>query len=727
MAISIKAPEPPSKIELAAVQELQKYLSAGVEQLTVGGQNIDTIAIAGNGKDDESWEVRRDGSTIRITGGASRGLLYGVDNFLENVVGIRFWSPVEELVPAKQRIATPAVDMQGKYYFELRDIYLSGYPKDGGKTAVRRGFSRDGDRGISSEWGGAFDYGPPYFCHTFERYIPAASYLKSNPDFFSLVNGQRVGGQTSGQLCLTNVKLRQLFLQKLWQNIEQSASQAKKDGVKPPLIYDISQNDNTLACQCPACAALVAREGQSGLMIDFVNYLAGETAKKYPDIKLQTFAYQYTVEPPKNIKPADNVIVRLCNTASDQITGVSQNEVFRKQLRDWAGIAKHLYIWDYAITFGDTTGLPFPSEFYYPEVYRIYADNHVKGIFWELEDPDRSDLPELKYFLHSKYMTNPYRQDFDVLIRDFMDKYYGAAGVKILAWRELLRDAARCNRARIGWFPTAGDFRYIDLPTMIQAQKLLDEARLAVKNQPELLYRVNRAAMGMDRLLGFELLRDYLIQHQTAGKGTPFPFDIDKIRARFLSTWQESCRRNGVPAEDKLLRRFHELEKLPTVGKVSEKFRRVPHVDCPAGEIGCLIPSVTLQLDPEAETGAAIVINADTDAKLYQYPITMGVYNPVRGAGVVSRLIPRAEVGGPGYFWYKIPNVTLPQDNCYLYLSQSWGAQLPLNSVGMLDKSRPLDIFVRMKLQGPLYLSGSPAPSRINIDRIVITQAGAVK
>ena len=728
MAISIKSPENPNKIETIAIQELKKYLSLTVEVLNVHGKIIDTIAVSSNGKEDESWQITQNGNTILITGGNSRGLLYGVYNFLETAANIRFWSPTEEFIPKKQQITLDSIDGKGKYFFEMRDMYLSGYPKDGGKTAIRRGFSRDGDRGIQPEFGGAFDYGPPYFCHTFERYIPADTYLQSNPELFSLVNGKRIGGQVTGQLCLTNPKLRELLLQKILKNIEETNLKAKENGIKAPLTYDVSHNDNTAACQCKDCAEFVAKEGQSGLMVDFVNYLAGEVAKKYPEIKLQTFAYQYTLNPPKTVKPADNVIIRLCNTYSDQITGVSQNEIFQKQLKDWAKIAKHLYIWDYAITFGDATGLPFPSEFYYPDVYKTYADNNVKGIFWEQEDPDRSDMAELKYFLHSKYMTDPYRRDFDSLMQDFMDKYYGAAGKKILEYRQLLKEAAKKGKARVSWFPTAGDFRYIDLETMKQAQKCLDEARILVKNDPEKLYRVNRAAMGLDRLLGFELTREYTAQHQMKSDSTPFPFDINLIRDRFISTWMESCKRNGEPAnKDKLIKRFDEIKKMPAGYRVSDKFKKIPHLDNPASAIGCLIPDATLQIDPEAETGAAIVINADTNPNLYKYPITMGIYNVSKSAGVVSREINRTEIGGKGYFWYKIPNFILPKDDCYMYLSQSWGAQLPINSVGQLDKSKPLDIFVRMKVEGSMYLEGPVAANRIYIDRVVITQANMVK
>lgn len=161
--------------------------------------------------------------------------------------------------------------------------------------------------------------------------------------------------------------------------------------------------------------------------------------------------------------------------------------------------------------------------------------------------------------------------------------------------------------------------------------------------------------------------------------------------------------------------------------EASNKFKEVLHFDIPARTIGCILKEVTLQPDPEAETGAAIVINADANPGLYKYPITIGIYNVSKKAGVVSRVINNTEIAGKGYFWYKMPNFILPEDDCYMYLSQSWGAQIPMSSIGKLEKSKPLDVFVRMKVEGPMYQGGGGTPSRICIDRVVITQANTVE
>ena len=49
-----------------------------------------------------------------------------------------------------------------------------------------------------------------------------------------------------------------------------------------------------------------------GVLLNFVNKVADEVGKKYPDLKIDALAYQYSHKPPKNIRPRDNVQINLC-------------------------------------------------------------------------------------------------------------------------------------------------------------------------------------------------------------------------------------------------------------------------------------------------------------------------------------------------------------------------------------------------------------------------------
>ncbi len=79
-------------------------------------------------------------------------------------------------------------------------------------------------------------------------------------------------------------------------------------------IVSLTQHDNQDYCVCDECKALDAYEGShSGTMIHFVNAVADAVKDEFPNVAIDTFAYQYTRKPPKHVVPRDNVIVRLCS------------------------------------------------------------------------------------------------------------------------------------------------------------------------------------------------------------------------------------------------------------------------------------------------------------------------------------------------------------------------------------------------------------------------------
>ena len=76
---------------------------------------------------------------------------------------------------------------------------------------------------------------------------------------------------------------------------------------------------------------------------------------------------------------------------------------------------------------------------------REYAKNNVRGIFWEHEYPESSDMHQLKVWLEAKFMENP-DLDAEALIKDFCNGFYGAAGKHIFAARKALYNARKKNK-----------------------------------------------------------------------------------------------------------------------------------------------------------------------------------------------------------------------------------------------------------------------------------------
>ncbi|HNX04235.1 MAG TPA: DUF4838 domain-containing protein [Opitutales bacterium] len=519
-AWKIEAPPAAKPHETKAADELSNHLAKRVKgTLTVAGRDAVVFHVGdtefakakGLGSDKfaaDEWAVKSFGGDVVLTGGGTHGALYATWHFLEDVCGVRWWSQVETQMPPAAPLALGKLDLSGKPAFPYRDVYTGIH--DAGKLINGARHRLNGVEGKFTPGelalGGGFAYGSPNDCHTFDLYLPAKEHFKDHPEWYSYVKhlGQRVGGGEDGQLCLVNREVRERMKAKLREYVRADREAAAAAGVPPPYVYDVSENDSWNYCSCEGCEAAKAKWGMSGLMLDFVNDVATAVKDYWPEVLVNTFAYHGTEAPPKGgKKAADNVMVRVCDTKTNQAASHFEkgNTLFSDFLAAWAKAAKHISVWDYAITYTpELTGLPFPSEFHYAELFRYARGKGVFGFFWEQESPHKADMWELKYHLKTKLMENP-DLDADKLIRDFMGEYYGAAGEKVAAYRKLLDKARHANAGRVGWFPELKDFDWIDAKTLAEGQKLFDEAEAFAKGNAAVFPRVRHARAGLDRLV----------------------------------------------------------------------------------------------------------------------------------------------------------------------------------------------------------------------------------
>lgn len=446
----------------------------------------------------EEWVVRQVRGSLIVAGGRPRGTLYGAYHFLEDVAGVHWWTPWEESVPNKPTFAVDHVSLRGRPFFRYRDIFTL-YGADGGRFAARNRLNRQGDAPISPDFGGAMAYGPPYHVHTFSFYIPPERYFKTHPEWFALVDGRRKPGR--GQLCLTNASLREAVLAKLKGFIETSRAAARAAGVPPPAMFSISQNDVPGPCQCSACQAIARREdSEAGPLLDFVNYLAAGIGSLYPDVFIDTLAYQYTQKPPRTMRARDNVIVRLCNTRGNLTRAVTHrdNARFRQEVLAWAGVTRRLHIWTYAVTYDRHYGLPLPTMRAFSEDARFYADSGVQGVFIEHERPVVDDMRDLKIWMSMKQLENPYASCAR-LAATFTDGYYGAAGKHIRDYLDLLDSAAAAKGGDIKYYSSLRRYRYLTFDFLRRAQEIFDRAAASAAGDPVLARRVRHARLSLDR------------------------------------------------------------------------------------------------------------------------------------------------------------------------------------------------------------------------------------
>ncbi|MDX1387894.1 MAG: DUF4838 domain-containing protein, partial [Acidobacteriota bacterium] len=444
----------------------------------------------------EEWVIRTTGGRLVLAGGRPRGTLYAVYHLLEDVVGVRWWTPYDESVPGKRRLRFRNLAERGEPAFAYRDVHgIDGPPVFCARSRVNGHFAR-----LSPEYGGTIGYGPPKQVHTFGLYVDPDEYFEDHPEYFSEIDGERTPVQT--QLCLTNEDLRDLVIGKLRAYIEQSRESARAAGQEAPSLFAISPNDWARPCQCALCSAVVERTGaESGVLLDFVNHVAEAIEEEYPEVTIDTLGYYYTFPPPREIRPRDNVVVRVAGLLERDFSSSvldTNNTVYREGVESWATIAPRMRIWDYTVTFGKDGDLPLPNLLYLAEDYRYYLDLGVDGLFVQHEHPISADLRDLKLWVLLKILEDP-RQDTDRLIREFTDGYYGKAGKYVRRYLRLLDEAAGRHDHFIGHRATAEDYVYVDARFALKAAKVFDRAEKAVDHHPVLRRRVRHARLSLDR------------------------------------------------------------------------------------------------------------------------------------------------------------------------------------------------------------------------------------
>ena len=725
----IEHSDKPTPVETTAVQELRDYLAKRINgTLSVDGHSHVTFAVGDTAlaKDkhlastdlaEEQWVIKSFGDKVLLNGGGRRGVLYAVYHFLEDFCDIHWWSDLEEYVPPASELALPTLDKRGCPAFLYRDIFrdLAEHLPVGPRTAVRNRLNRNGDQPIPAELGGEFGYGSPYNVHTFNLYVPVSKYMDPHPEYFSLVKGKRIGGVETGQLCLSNPGVKALFREKLLEFIRKDRDRAVKAGLPAPRLYDISMNDNSNFCSCPGCLKEAEQYGRGGEYLRFVNGLAEEVGRLYPELFLTTLAYLGTETPPKaGVRAASNLIVRLCDTTTSQALSIyaPRNKEFRSKVEAWKNVAEHLFIWEYAAIYGKgMNSLPYPSEMTYGELLKFYHENHVKGIFWEHEHPSHGDMYELKYFLECKLMEDPY-QDSQTLIQLFLDRYYGVAAPFVLQYRQRLDQAAREKNANIPWTPSLNGFFFISDELCQECQELLDMAEAAVKGDAQLHRRVRHLRAGLDILT----CTRGITRHGAAFAGKRM-LDSAGAARRLQESYVEWFRQyNQLPKLAEDAEKFiSNVARSRWQGPPPEHLQGRSYYEYTAFDFAIKGPGMAVVHDPESVTGLALMSEADLD-KNYRLPFVFGFHDKGGGRTLLTERVEHLPEQ-PGYHWYKVGKTVIPAEG-YIFVTGAWTTQIFPQVPALVGQQ--VEIWISVKHSGPLFRSDQNSPSRIYVDRAII-------
>jgi len=421
--------------------------------------------------------LRTVGDTLVLTGGRPRGVIYSVYTFLEDVIGVRWWSHNESFIPNKPVLTIEKLNTRYVPQIVSREAHFYE-PNHYGIYAART--KQTGHfHPVPKAYGG--HYHIIGWCHTFYELIPPSKYFAQHPEWFSMINGQRT---TNGaQLCLANEEMRKELVKNALARIAEDPDAG---------IISIAQNDCGGQCQCPKCKAIDEREGSpSGNIVYFVNKVAEDIHKKYPKFLVETLAYWYSRKAPKFAKPGPNVLIRLCSIELDYGLPITdpRSKSFMDDLTKWSAISHNMYIWSYIASFGNYIQ-PNPCLPVYGPNIRAFAKNKAVGVFMQGDAYNEGTcFVRLRSWVIAHLLWNPY-QDENKLIKEFMDGYYGAASPYLSEYLKLIDDAY-AKKDPAGWMTA---------DIIFKGQKLFDQAAAAVANDPVISGRVSRERLPLDYL-----------------------------------------------------------------------------------------------------------------------------------------------------------------------------------------------------------------------------------
>ncbi|MHB8995302.1 MAG: DUF4838 domain-containing protein [Armatimonadota bacterium] len=667
----------------------------------------------------EEWIIRSMAGNLVIAGGRPRGTLFGVYEFLEKYGGCSWLDEDTEIIPARPAFELPELREQRQPAFRSRGYY-TGFSRGATSFHVR---NKHMLHSYDATYGYQEGLGSPNGCHTFYYYCKD---WPDKPEYWSFRDGKRLGRPTSAsdkQFCLSNPEVRQLTLARLREYIRSDREKAAQRGAPPPRIYDLSHNDCEGYCLCRGCKAILDREGAySGVLLDFINEIARGIRDEYPDILIQTFAYTFTLEPPRHIKPEDNVLIQVCDlgsewypiTRSENLRSVlhPDNQYFQETVKTWSALAKHIAVWDYWKIYKIT--FPYTNVSSLQPDLQFFRDNRGEKLFVEGEDLDSGSFVALKQWLGLKLMDDPDRPAAD-LIRLFVRGYYGPAADTMQEYLRYLEQRIADTPGSFGR-PHPLNWKYFDRDFFVKVNELLDRAERQAAGSPACLAHVQRERVPVDYAALF-------MWDKLAGQGMQWPLDKQHVLARYEAN------------KGAVLRLYYGGEKLTAqLGNLANEVRMLNAMPLPLPEelrgrqvVGFLWPDLPREGrvdDPEATGGVAIRLGPrPNQADFHARPLAMGIYDAANKKFGPSLTFKPEDVPQDGkYHLYRIGSFPVGEKT-YVWFHWTWLLQAQLARVYQPPLEKTMAVYASVKVTGPSYVKGSTAEDGVWVDRVMLVEA----
>lgn len=401
---------------------------------------------------------------VMLAGPTPWSTYWAVCQFLEDHAGVRWLipGPLGEDVPQSLRIIAPVGE---KTYSPVILSRLWSGAQHGGAWNLRQR--------IHERYN---------FHHNLINIFDVDKYWATHPEYFPLHGTERYKpgkDDHSWQPCMG-----------IEATVQVAADAAREAFRANPMLESFSygMNDGQGWCECPACKAIDRPmpewNGFSGdksvLFYTWLNRIAENLEKDYPDKMLGCLAYSSAILPPPGMKLHRNIIPYFTSNRADYF-----DPAFRKQDKHmvswWAQHANQLGIYDYA--YGVGFGIPRIYNHLFQDAVKYAVANKVRGFYAEVYP--NWGLDGHKLYVMSRIVWNP-NVNVDAITEEWNDRMFREAAAPMKRYFKLAEDAWRNQKGHGAWaYRLAADpaqFAVFTPQVMKEMSGCLEEARLMAKS-----------------------------------------------------------------------------------------------------------------------------------------------------------------------------------------------------------------------------------------------------
>jgi hypothetical protein len=380
----------------------------------------------------EGFVIKTEGNDLFIvgrdataTGLKVAGTFYGVCEFLERYLGVRWLmpGPVGEVAPKQATIAIASADIRQEPPLCMR-----------GSAGQRVSADQSSNPGSWSAYQRLGSRVKVSTGHAFAGWWD--KYHEQYPEIFALQpNGTRINTNERERLCESNPTLWQLVAQE----------KIKELRAHPDLLaVSISENDGgpNHFCNCERCRSWDAPEIQelfkkeprlysiqrSDLISDrvyrFYNEVAKLVQKELPDRYVSGYAYStYQTGPVRDFPDhCDNLIIGYVGFDAEEYLNDTARQHQHEDWLRWSKLTQHLFLRPNLLL--QPISLPIIYVHKLGEDLRFMADHGMWGATYGSGEGGNWGTQGLNYYVLAKLLWDPHR-DVDPIIEDYCRAAYG--------------------------------------------------------------------------------------------------------------------------------------------------------------------------------------------------------------------------------------------------------------------------------------------------------------